>query len=167
MQDPTDADCPAVEAFIWLARHDPTSEVRRAALAAMVLTTRTLPSLVERCRDVADSVRRTAYKILATRTVLRPLSIAKRIRILQDGLTDRAADVRQSAQDLVLSWFKATECDPVKLLRRLDTEGVPETSQLMLNNLFIALPEPDFSNMVQIWASQYLNEECVLFSMTS
>lgn len=90
MQDPTDAECRAVETFLWLARHDPTADVRRAALAAMVLTTRTLPSLIERCRDVSDSVRRTAYKILATRGVLRPLSIAKRIRVLQDGLTDRS-----------------------------------------------------------------------------
>ncbi|TPP65756.1 Condensin complex subunit 3 [Fasciola gigantica] len=162
MQDPTDADCPAVEAFLWLARHDPTAEVRRAALAAMVLTTRTLPSLVERCRDVSDSVRRTAYKILATRGVLRPLSIAKRIRVLHDGLTDRSAEVRQAAQELVLSWFKATEGDPVQLLRRLDTEGVPETSQLMLDNLFSVLPESDFKTMVQTWATTYLTEERVL-----
>lgn len=90
MQDPTDAECPVVEAFIWLTRHDPTAEVRRAALAAMVLTTRTLPSLVERCRDLADNVRRAAYKLLASRGILRPLSIAKRIRILQDGLSDRS-----------------------------------------------------------------------------
>ncbi|THD23620.1 Condensin complex subunit 3 [Fasciola hepatica] len=164
MQDPTDADCPAVEAFLWLARHDPTAEVRRAALAAMVLTTRTLPSLVERCRDVSDSVRRTAYKILATRGVLRPLSIAKRIRVLHDGLTDRSAEVRQAAQELVLSWFKATEGDPVQLLRRLDTEGVPETSQLMLDNLFSVLPESDFKTMVQTWATTYLTEERVLKS---
>ncbi|KAA0192197.1 Condensin complex subunit 3 [Fasciolopsis buskii] len=162
MQDPTDAECRAVETFLWLARHDPTADVRRAALAAMVLTTRTLPSLIERCRDVSDSVRRTAYKILATRGVLRPLSIAKRIRVLQDGLTDRSAEVRQAAQELVISWFKATENDPVKLLRRLDTEGVPETSQLMLDNLFSVLSKSEFSAMVQAWATNYLNEERIL-----
>ncbi|VDQ03773.1 unnamed protein product [Trichobilharzia regenti] len=93
MQDPNDAQCNVVEAFMWLTRHDPTAEVRRAAAAAMVLTTRTLGHLLERCRDVADNVRRTAYKILADRSIIRPLSIAKRIRILQDGLSDRSGKI--------------------------------------------------------------------------
>ncbi|KAF8560824.1 hypothetical protein P879_08770 [Paragonimus westermani] len=162
MQDPTVANCPAVEAFLWLARHDPTTEVRRAALAAMVLTTKTLPSLIERCRDLSDTVRRTAYKILTARSVLRPLSIAKRIRILQDGLTDRSAEVRQAAQELVLAWFNATNRDPIHLLRRLDTEGVPETSQLMLDNLFAALSETEFDQMVTEWAAKCLTEQKTL-----
>ncbi|KAF5400086.1 hypothetical protein PHET_06625 [Paragonimus heterotremus] len=162
MQDPTVANCPAVETFLWLARHDPTTEVRRAALAAMVLTTKTLPSLIERCRDLSDTVRRTAYKILTARSVLRPLSIAKRIRILQDGLTDRSAEVRQAAQELVLAWFNATNRDPIHLLRRLDTEGVPETSQLMLDNLFAALPETEFDQMVTEWTAKCLTEQKTL-----
>ncbi|CAH8590498.1 unnamed protein product [Dicrocoelium dendriticum] len=162
MQDPTLADCPAVEAFVWLTRHDPTVEVRRAALAAMVLTTKTLPVIIERCRDVSDSVRRTAYKILAARSVLRPLSIARRIRILQDGLTDRSVEVKQAAQELVLSWFRATDKDPIHLLRRLDTEGVPETSQLLLGNLFTVLPVAEFQTMIKNWIATYLNEERIL-----
>ncbi|KER25994.1 hypothetical protein T265_14099 [Opisthorchis viverrini] len=159
MQDPTTTDCPAVESFIWLSRHDPTTEVRRAALAAMVLTTKTLPSLIERCRDVSDTVRRTAYKILTDRNVLRPLSIAKRIRILQDGLSDRSADVRLAAQELVLAWFRSSDSNPIKLLHRLDTEGVPETSQLLLDTLFTTLPEADFNAMVRTWAANYLSEQ--------
>ncbi|TGZ63558.1 hypothetical protein CRM22_006883 [Opisthorchis felineus] len=159
MQDPTTTDCPAVESFIWLSRHDPTTEVRRAALAAMVLTTKTLPSLIERCRDVSDTVRRTAYKILTDRNVLRPLSIAKRIRILQDGLSDRSADVRLAAQELVLAWFRSSDSNPIRLLHRLDTEGVPETSQLLLDTLFTTLPEPDFNAMVRTWATNYLSEQ--------
>ncbi|KAG5452697.1 Condensin complex subunit 3 [Clonorchis sinensis] len=159
MQDPTTTDCPAVESFIWLSRHDPTTEVRRAALAAMVLTTKTLPSLIERCRDVSDTVRRTAYKILTDRNVLRPLSIAKRIRILQDGLSDRSAEVRLAAQELVLAWFRSSDSNPIKLLHRLDTEGVPETSQLLLDTLFTTLPEPDFNAMVRTWATNYLSEQ--------
>lgn len=76
--------------------------------------------------------------------------------------------MRQAAQELVISWFKATENDPVKLLRRLDTEGVPETSQLMLDNLFSVLSKSEFSAMVQAWATNYLNEEYVcIFAVVS
>ncbi|CAL8077468.1 unnamed protein product [Calicophoron daubneyi] len=162
MQDPTNPECLAVESFIWLTRHDPTADVRRAALAAMVLTTRTLPSLIERCRDVSDAVRRTAYKIMASRSVLRPLSIAKRIRVLQDGLSDRSVDVKRAAQELVLAWFKVTENDPVRLLRRLDTEGVPDTSQLMLDNLFAVLPSDEFKAMVKKWSDNNLDQNHIL-----
>lgn len=88
LQNPTDKKCPVIDQLLWLCRHDTSPDVRRAALAAIVLTTFTLPSVVERCRDVSDAVRKTAYTILANRAVVRPLSIAKRIAILQDGLTD-------------------------------------------------------------------------------
>ncbi|CAH8666330.1 unnamed protein product [Schistosoma guineensis] len=164
MQDPTDAECPVVEAFIWLTRHDPTAEVRRAALAAMVLTTRTLPSLVERCRDLADNVRRAAYKLLASRGILRPLSIAKRIRILQDGLSDRSEEVRKATKELVLAWFNGTNRDPVLLLRRLDPEGDPSTSQKALDSLFEMLPLDDLLKVVQEWSPNYLNSDRILKS---
>uniref|UniRef100_A0A094ZXB3 Condensin complex subunit 3 n=1 Tax=Schistosoma haematobium TaxID=6185 RepID=A0A094ZXB3_SCHHA len=164
MQDPTDAECPVVEAFIWLTRHDPTAEVRRAALAAMVLTTRTLPSLVERCRDLADNVRRAAYKLLASRGILRPLSIAKRIRILQDGLSDRSEEVRKATKELVLAWFNGTNRDPVLLLRRLDPEGDPSTSQKALDSLFEMLSLDDLLKVVQEWSPNYLNSDRILKS---
>uniref|UniRef100_A0A3Q0KI66 Cnd3 domain-containing protein n=1 Tax=Schistosoma mansoni TaxID=6183 RepID=A0A3Q0KI66_SCHMA len=164
MQDPTDAECPVVEAFIWLTRHDPTAEVRRAALAAMVLTTRTLPSLVERCRDLADNVRRAAYKLLASRGILRPLSIAKRIRILQDGLSDRSEEVRKATKELVLAWFNGTNRDPVLLLRRLDPEGDPSTSQKALDSLFEMLSPDDLLKVVQEWSPNYLTSDRILKS---
>ncbi|KAK4475511.1 hypothetical protein MN116_002559 [Schistosoma mekongi] len=162
MQDPTDAECPVVEAFIWLTRHDPTAEVRRAALAAMVLTTRTLPSLVERCRDLADNVRRAAYKLLASRGILRPLSIAKRIRILQDGLSDRSEEVRKATKELVLAWFNGSNRDPVLLLRRLDPESDPGTSQKALDSLFEVLSSDDLLKVVQDWYPNYLTSDRIL-----
>ncbi|CAH8622248.1 unnamed protein product [Heterobilharzia americana] len=159
MQDPTDAECSVVEALMWLTRHDPASEVRRTGLAAMVLTTRTLPILVERCRDVADSVRRTAYKLLSSRAILRPLSIANRIRILQFGLSDVSEDVRKAAKQLVLSWFNATNRDPVQLLRRLDPEGDPAASQNALDSLFEILSLNELVKIVEDWSANYLNPD--------
>ncbi|VEL29383.1 unnamed protein product [Protopolystoma xenopodis] len=162
LQDPSDAACPVVDALIWLARHDTSPEGRRAALVAMILTTRTLPVVFERHRDVADNVRKTVFTIFTARSVLRPLTIAKRIQLLQFGLTDRSVDVRAAARKLVISWFQATDSDPVLLLRRLDTEGVSETSQLCLDNLFSELSEESFREMVNTWSNNYLTDQNVI-----
>ncbi|VUZ46494.1 unnamed protein product [Hymenolepis diminuta] len=174
LQNPTDKKCPVIEQLLWLCRHDTSPDVRRAALAAIVLTTFTLPSVVERCRDVSDAVRKTAYTILANRAVVRPLSIAKRIAILQDGLTDTSVEVRKAAQAMVVAWFNFLDKDPILLLRRLDTEGVPKTSKLCLDNLLPNLNEEDLISVITKWSDDYLDEkhipkpdrcsvECVFF----
>nr|CDS27640.1 condensin complex subunit 3 [Hymenolepis microstoma] len=174
LQNPTDRKCPVIDQLLWLCRHDTSSDVRRAALAAIVLTTFTLTSVVERCRDVSDAVRKTAYTILANRAVVRPLSIAKRIAILQDGLTDTSMEVRKAAQQMVLAWFNFLDKDPILLLRRLDTEGVPKTSKLCLDNLLPILSEEDLIGVITKWSNDYLDEkhipkpdrcsvECVFF----
>uniref|UniRef100_A0A5K3FIX3 UVR domain-containing protein n=1 Tax=Mesocestoides corti TaxID=53468 RepID=A0A5K3FIX3_MESCO len=174
LQSPTDRECPIIKELLWLSRHDTSPDVRRAAVAAIVLTTFTLSVVVERCRDVSDAVRKTAYNILAERSVLRPLSIAKRISILQDGLTDTSHDVRKAAESLVMAWFKLVEQDPIILLRRLDTEGVPKTSRLCLEHLLPNLSEDTLIAVVSKWSSDYLDDnhipkpdrcsvECVFF----
>ncbi|KAM3184054.1 hypothetical protein ACTXT7_009141 [Hymenolepis weldensis] len=174
LQNPTDKKCPVIDQLLWLCRHDTSPDVRRAALAAIVLTTFTLPSVVERCRDVSDAVRKTAYAILANRAVVRPLSIAKRIAILQDGLTDTSVEVRKAAQAMVVAWFNFLDKDPILLLRRLDTEGVPKTSKLCLDNLLPNLNEEDLIGVITKWSDDYLDEnhipkpdrcsvECVFF----
>ncbi|VDL90206.1 unnamed protein product [Schistocephalus solidus] len=184
LQDPTNKDCPVVANLLWLARHD-IPEVRRTALAALVLTTVTLPCVVERCRDVSDSVRKTAYGILAERSILRPLSIAKRIAIIQDGLKDTSREfplftpysdyqphrlrsllvhfweVRKAAEELVLAWFKAVDQDPILLLRRLDTEGVPQTSRLCLERLLQNLDAATLKSVFKKWSEEYLDERLV------
>ncbi|VDN09516.1 unnamed protein product [Dibothriocephalus latus] len=160
LQDPTNKDCPVVANLLWLARHD-IPEVRRTALAALVLTTVTLPCVVERCRDVSDAVRKTAYGILAERSVLRPLSIAKRIAIIQDGLKDTSQEVRKAAEELVLAWFKAVDQDPILLLRRLDTEGVPQTSRLCLERLLQNLDVETLMSVFKKWSEEYLDESRV------
>lgn len=70
-----------------------------------------------------------------------------------------SADVKRAAQELVLAWFKASENDPISLLRRLDTEGVPETSQLVLTNLMQILPDTELDEMIQKWITNNLTDE--------
>ena len=46
--------------------------------------------MLERTHDVKESVRRLAYLVLAEKVHMKALTIAQRIRLLQDGLSDRA-----------------------------------------------------------------------------
>lgn len=64
LQDPFDRDCPVVTAFFYLLRHDSNYEVRRAALKSLAVTTRTLPEVLLRTRDVSDTVRCTAIEVI-------------------------------------------------------------------------------------------------------
>ncbi|VDN17565.1 unnamed protein product [Dibothriocephalus latus] len=161
LQSPLDKDCPVVAALLWLVRHDNSPEVRRRALVALILTTVTLPYVLERCRDVSNAVRKAAFSVLAERSVLRPLSIAQRISIIQDGLTDTCSEVQKAAEDLLRAWFEVVDEDPILLLRRLDTEGVPKTSALCLKRLLLILDEETLTSMINKWAAVYLDERYV------
>uniref|UniRef100_A0A0X3NLI9 Condensin complex subunit 3 n=3 Tax=Schistocephalus solidus TaxID=70667 RepID=A0A0X3NLI9_SCHSO len=174
LQNPLDKDCPVVAALLWLARHDKIPEVRHKALVALILTTVTLPYVLERCRDVSKAVRKAAFGILTERSVLRPLSIAQRISIIQDGLTDPSSEVQKAAEGLLRAWFEVADEDPILLLRRLDTEGVPKTSALCLERLLLILGEEALTSMINKWTTGYLDErhlprqetcsvECVFF----
>lgn len=60
---------------------------------------------------------------------------------------------------LVLAWFKVVEQDPILLLRRLDTEGVPNTSRLCLERLLENLGDEAITNVINKWAVDYLDEK--------
>ncbi|VDO10806.1 unnamed protein product [Rodentolepis nana] len=83
-------------------------------------------------------------------------------------------EVRKAAQAMVLAWFNFLDKDPILLLRRLDTEGVPKTSKLCLDNLLPSLNEEDLIGVITKWSNDYLDEkhipkpdrcsvECVFF----
>ena len=69
---------------------DPNADVRRAVLSCIAPCVQTLPAMLERTHDVKESVRRLAYQVLAEKVHMKALTIAQRIRLLQDGLNDRA-----------------------------------------------------------------------------
>ena len=73
-----------------------------------------------------------------------------------------SADVRKAAEAVVMSWFKFLDQDPIMLLRRLDTEGVPKTSRLMLDHLLRNLDEETLVQMVTKWSNDYLDPTSVL-----
>ncbi|NWS62406.1 CND3 protein, partial [Chunga burmeisteri] len=145
LQDPKDENCPVVNIYNTLLENDSNSEVRRAVLSCIAPSARTLPKIIGRTMDVKEAVRKLAYEVLAEKVHMRALSIAQRVKLLQQGLNDRSDAVKEvMKKKLLQAWLQLTEGDVLELLHRLDVENCPEVAIPVLNALFSLSPLHDF-----------------------
>ncbi|KAM6205994.1 condensin complex subunit 3 isoform 2-T2 [Sarcoramphus papa] len=145
LQDPKDENCPVVNIYNTLLENDSNSEVRRAVLSCIAPSARTLPKIVGRTMDVKEAVRKLAYEVLAEKVHMRALSIAQRVKLLQQGLNDRSDAVKEvMKKKLLQAWLRLTEGDVLELLHRLDVENCPEVAIPVLNAVFSLSPLHDF-----------------------
>ncbi|KFO94700.1 Condensin complex subunit 3, partial [Buceros rhinoceros silvestris] len=144
LQDPKDENCPVINIYSTLLENDSNSEVRRAVLSCIAPSARTLPKIVGRTMDVKEAVRKLAYEVLAEKVHMRALSIAQRVKLLQQGLNDRSDAVKEvMKKKLLQAWLRLTEGDVLELLHRLDVENCPEVASLVLNAVFSLSPLHD------------------------
>ncbi|XP_051475958.1 condensin complex subunit 3 [Apus apus] len=144
LQDPKDENCPVVNIYNTLLENDSNSEVRRAVLSCIAPSARTLPKIVGRTMDVKEAVRKLAYEVLAEKVHMRALSIAQRVKLLQQGLNDRSDAVKEvMKKKLLQAWLRFTEGDVIELLHRLDVEDCPEVAISVLNAMFSLSPLHD------------------------
>ncbi|XP_006038362.1 LOW QUALITY PROTEIN: condensin complex subunit 3 [Alligator sinensis] len=137
LQDPKDENCSVVNVYNTLLENDSNSEVRRAVLSCIAPSAQTLPKIVGRIMDVKEAVRKLAYEVLAEKVPMKVLSIAQRVKLLQQGLNDRSDAVKEVVKKKLLqSWLRVTEGDVLELLHRLDVEDCPEVAVPMLNAMF-------------------------------
>ncbi|NXG33591.1 CND3 protein, partial [Dromaius novaehollandiae] len=145
LQDPKDENCPVVNIYNTLLENDSNSEVRRAVLSCIAPSARTLPKIVGRTMDVKEAVRKLAYEVLAEKVHMRALSIAQRVKLLQQGLNDRSDAVKEvMKKKLLQAWLQLTEGDVLELLHRLDVENCIEVAIPVLNAVFSLSPLSDF-----------------------
>ncbi|XP_046543346.1 condensin complex subunit 3-like isoform X2 [Haliotis rubra] len=141
LQDPTDENCPVIKAYLFLISRDPNPDVRRAVLSCIAPSTKTLMAVIERTRDVKDTVRRVAYNVVAEKIHIKALSIAQRIQLLQDGLSDRADMVKEAcATKLLQAWLLQFQGSALQLLQSLDVEQSADVCQQVLYKLFEKVP---------------------------
>ncbi|XP_008945437.1 PREDICTED: condensin complex subunit 3, partial [Merops nubicus] len=144
LQDPKDENCPVVNIYNTLLENDSNSEVRRAVLSCIAPSARTLPKIVGRTMDVKEAVRKLAYEVLAEKVHMRALSIAQRVKLLQQGFNDRSDAVKEAMKKKLLqAWLQLTEGDLLELLHRLDVEDCPEVAIPVLNAVFSLSSLPD------------------------
>uniref|UniRef100_A0A8C3QVI0 Non-SMC condensin I complex subunit G n=1 Tax=Cyanoderma ruficeps TaxID=181631 RepID=A0A8C3QVI0_9PASS len=146
LQDPKDENCPVVNIYSTLLENDSNSDVRRAVLSCIAPSERTLPIIVGRTMDVKEAVRKLAYEVLAEKVHMRALTIAQRVKLLQQGLNDRSDAVKEVMKKKLLeAWLKFTEGDVLELLHRLDVENCPEVAIPVLNAIFSLSPLHDLA----------------------
>ncbi|NWH32746.1 CND3 protein, partial [Chloropsis hardwickii] len=143
LQDPKDANCPVVSIYSTLVENDSNPNVRRAVLSCIAPSERTLPIIVGRTMDVKEAVRKLAYEVLAEKVHMRALTIAQRVKLLQQGLNDRSDAVKEVMKKLLRAWLQYTEGDVLELLHRLDVENCPEVAIPVLNAIFSLSPLHD------------------------
>ncbi|TFY80499.1 hypothetical protein EWM64_g3513 [Hericium alpestre] len=111
----------ALQVLEDILAHDPSADVRRAALLNIPASPTTLTALLARTRDVDTTVRKLVYSAIlegncfipgseeAAMGVTHPrvLSIAQRELIVRNGLGDREPAVRAAAGKLVATWVEA------------------------------------------------------------
>ena len=82
-------DACVVAAYIFLMTVDPNPEVRKTIVSHIALCRKTLPAVLDRTRDVKDTVRHAAFTVIAEKIPIRVLSIDQRVKLLQQGLNDK------------------------------------------------------------------------------
>jgi len=136
IQDIEDEDCPVVAVMLDRMQKDSNHEVRKCSLQNVAGTLVSLPYILERTRDVKDTVRKTAYSVLAKKFLIQNLSISKRIQVLKDGLNDTSPGVKDACVSLLLSWLSGFDGNILELVERLDVEGSPEVTRMALEVVF-------------------------------
>ena len=139
LQDPSDEECPVIDAYLSSLAKDIHPLVRKTILTKLAISRKSLPFLIERIRDVKDTNRKAAFMILSEKVSIRALSIAQRIKLINDGLKhERSEDVKGACNEMLKAWFRSCSYDFIKLLEALDTESAPECSEIAMKNLFKA-----------------------------
>lgn len=100
-------------AYQQMVGGDRNKEVRKVVLASIAVSTHTLRSILMHTRDTCDSVRRTAYLVLASKVPMSALTIKQRNDALRRGLGDRMPAVKEAALVMLKQWYRETQ-DQVK-----------------------------------------------------
>uniref|UniRef100_A0A8D3CMX2 Non-SMC condensin I complex, subunit G n=1 Tax=Scophthalmus maximus TaxID=52904 RepID=A0A8D3CMX2_SCOMX len=137
LQQPKEPDCPTINAYMLILDNDSNAEVRRAVLSCIAMSPQTLPKVLKRTWDIKENVRKLAYQVLADKVHIKALTIAQRVRLLQQGLHDTSEAVREVVCSRLLpAWLLRLEGNVIELIHRLDVENCAQTALDTLRAIF-------------------------------
>uniref|UniRef100_A0A8C1NDS2 Non-SMC condensin I complex, subunit G n=1 Tax=Cyprinus carpio TaxID=7962 RepID=A0A8C1NDS2_CYPCA len=117
LQDPSNSDCPTIKG----TRNRLSGEHRKLII--------TRPNLLP---------------VLAEKVHIRALSIAQRVSLLHEGLSDSADSVKEVVKTHLLpAWLRLLQGDVLQLLHKLDVENCAETAVTTLHAVFSMATSPD------------------------
>uniref|UniRef100_A0A3Q1EQZ3 Non-SMC condensin I complex, subunit G n=1 Tax=Acanthochromis polyacanthus TaxID=80966 RepID=A0A3Q1EQZ3_9TELE len=152
LQQPRDADCPTINAYMLILENDTNAEVRRAVLSCIAMSPLTLPKVLKRTRDIKENVRKLAYQVLAEKVHIKAFTIAQRVGLLQQGLHDNSEAVRDIVCSRLLpAWLRHLDGNVIQLLHRLDVENCADTALETLKAIFKSTPTEELlQNRVEL-----------------
>ncbi|PPQ63212.1 hypothetical protein CVT24_005757 [Panaeolus cyanescens] len=117
-----DDDTPSIQdSLVQILARDPSSEVRRVTLMNIPINEHTFPHVLARMRDTSPTVRKALYSVILEERVkpqadpkwqcqvnyLHPrcLTIARREKIIRNGLRDTESAVKRATESLILTWL--------------------------------------------------------------
>ncbi|XP_039258704.2 condensin complex subunit 3-like [Styela clava] len=137
LQQPTESDCPIIQRYLFLLRCDESAEVRSAVLSCITLSTRTLPEVMKRVRDVKESVRKLAYQVMSQKVSIRALTCSRRLHLIEQGLLDHSESVKNVVKtQLLQAWLRTYEGNILEVLEKLDAIGSYKTTCKAVQALF-------------------------------
>lgn len=144
LQQPRDPDCPTISAYMLIIDNDSNAEVRRAVLSCIAMSPYTLPKVLKRTRDTKENVRKLAFQVLADKVHIKALTIAQRVSLLQQGLSDTSEAVRDVVCSRLLpAWLRHLDSDVIEMLHRLDVENCAETALDTVKAIFKGMAPED------------------------
>lgn len=118
--------------------------MRKATLLSVPVTSKTLPTILTRIRDVDTSVCKLAYTPALEHAEGLELSGEQREQICRSGLRDREPSVRAAAVKLIGSWLDTLDGDLerfVKLFQFINLDHAENPATMALLSLFESRPE--------------------------
>ncbi|KAI8911801.1 nuclear condensing complex subunit [Gorgonomyces haynaldii] len=93
------------EHLLETLRRDTSADVRKSVVANIDFNEHTMPSILERVRDVDKQVRSTLFQKLAVVADWSQIESEQAVAVLVSGLSDRDPNVKTQAESLVMKWF--------------------------------------------------------------
>ncbi|EHA8590767.1 hypothetical protein COCNU_scaffold023732G000010 [Cocos nucifera] len=123
--------------FLQTLSQEQNAEVRKTIILSLPPSNATTEAIVGSTLDVSESVRRSAYRVLASKFPLQSLSIKHRTIILQRGLSDRSSSVTKECLKMLKDEWLTKSCggDPLALLRFLDVETYESVGEAVMEAL--------------------------------
>ena len=87
----------------------------------------------ERTKDVTDSVKKLAYRLLAEKVTIKTFTIAQRLQLMNSGFHDSSEGVRACTKGLLDSWLASLDGQVTKLLECLHVDTSGKTPEVVLN----------------------------------
>ncbi|PON89088.1 Condensin complex subunit [Trema orientale] len=129
-----------LDLFLEVLPLEQNAEVRKTILLSLPPSNATSQAIIDCTMDVSESVRKTAYYVLADKFPLQSLSIKLRTIILERGLADRSAIVSKECLKLMKDEWLAKCCNgnPVEFLKYLDVETYEVVGESVMRALLEA-----------------------------